>query len=140
MEGDRKPNGNINNRNIQILIVEDEFILAASLQELLESLGYTVSGIADSFEAVLEQITQCRPDLVLMDVRLQGALDGIEAAKFIWNTARIPVIYLTGHSDRNTLERARETLPFGYLLKPVNVTEMVTTITVALNRCEQEQL
>ncbi len=139
-ERDREPVSNSDAHQVRILIVEDEYILAANLKEILESLGFTVSGVADSFESILEQVVRCCPDLVLMDIRLNGVLDGIDAARFLWNTIEVPIIYLTGHSDQLTLERAFKTLPFGYLLKPVNVAELSAAIAVALHACEPVSL
>ncbi|UBF26479.1 response regulator [Kovacikia minuta CCNUW1] len=123
----------------RILVVEDEYVLAMSLQESLESLGYAVPDILDSAEAAIEKALELRPDLVLMDIRLRGEADGIQAAEYIWNELQIPVIYLTGHSDRSTVERATQTLPFGYLLKPIKDQELYVAIKTALSRCEREQ-
>jgi PAS domain S-box-containing protein len=123
----------------QILIVEDEYIIAANLQENLESLGYSVLDIESSAEDAVKKAISLRPDLVLMDIRLQGAMDGIQAAEQIWNCLQIPVIYVTGHSDTNTLERAKVTFPFGYILKPVKAKELYVAIETALSRYEREQ-
>jgi PAS domain S-box-containing protein len=124
----------------QILIVEDEYVLAANLQENLETLGYDVLDIASSATDAINQAAALHPDLVLMDIRLQGTMDGIQAAEQIWNQLQIPVIYLTGHSDTSTLERAKVTFPFGYLLKPVKEKELYMAIETALNHYEREQL
>ncbi|MUH01441.1 response regulator [Scytonema sp. UIC 10036] len=125
--------------NIQILIVEDEYILALNLQESLETLGYTVVDTADSGEEAIEKATELRPNLILMDIRLRGEMDGIQAAEQIWNHLQIPIIYLTGHSDKSTVERATLTFPFGYILKPVREQELYVAIQTALNRYEREQ-
>jgi PAS domain S-box-containing protein len=125
--------------NIQILIVEDEYILALNLQESLEALGYMVIDTVDSGEAAIEKATELHPNLILMDIRLRGEMDGIQAAEQIWNNLQIPVIYLTGHSDKSTVERATLTLPFGYILKPVREQELYVAIQTALNRYEREQ-
>jgi PAS domain S-box-containing protein len=127
-------------RKIQILVVEDERIIALNLQESLLSLGYGVVAIVASGEQAIEKSMQLRPDLVLMDIRLKGDMDGIEAARQIWECFSIPVIYVTGHSDRATLERAKITAPFGYILKPVKEQELSVTIETALRRYEREQL
>lgn len=124
---------------MQILIVEDEYVLAANLKEILESLGYGILGMVSSAAAATEMATGSRPNLVLMDIRLQGDMDGVEAAEHIWNQLQIPVIYVTGHSDRNTVDRAKMTFPFGYILKPVKRNELYVAIEIALNRCEREQ-
>ncbi len=124
----------------QILVVEDEYILAANLQENLESLRYTVAAIVSSATEAFESAVTLQPDLVLMDIQLQGETDGIQAAEQIWDRLQIPVIFITGHSDKSTLERAKVTLPFGYLLKPVTEQELYVAIETALNRYEREQL
>ncbi|WP_341528696.1 ATP-binding protein [Nostoc sp. UHCC 0302] len=124
---------------VRILVVEDEYILAINLQESLESLGYTVPDIVDSAEAAIEKATELRPNLILMDIRLRGEMDGIEAAEQIWNSLQIPIIYVTGHSDKSTVERATLTLPFGYILKPIREQELYVAIQTALSRYEREQ-
>lgn len=124
---------------IQILVVEDEKIIALNLKENLESLGYSVLGITSSGEKAIAKATELRPDLVLMDIRLKGNMDGIEAAQQIWERLQIPVIYLTGHSDESTLARAKITAPFGYILKPVKERELSVAISIALQRYEREQ-
>lgn len=130
----------LSSKPIQILVVEDEKIIALNLKESLESLGYTVVGIADSGEKAVEKVTKSCPDLVLMDIRLKGNLDGIAAAQQIWENWQIPAIYVTGHSDKSTLERAKVTAPFGYILKPVKEQELYVAIETALQRYEREQL
>ncbi|AFZ20505.1 hybrid sensor histidine kinase/response regulator [Allocoleopsis franciscana] len=127
-------------KTVKILVVEDEKIIALNVRESLESLGYIVPAIADSGEKAIEKATQLRPDLVLMDIRLKGNMDGIQAAEQIWNSMQIPVIYVTGHSDKSTLERAKITVPFGYILKPVKEQELYVAIETALQRYEREQL
>jgi PAS domain S-box-containing protein len=124
---------------VKILIVEDEYILAINLQETLESLGYSVPAIADSGEEAIEKAAELRPNLVVMDIRLRGEMDGIQAAEHIWNHLQIPVIYITGHSDKSTVERATLTLSFGYLLKPFKEQELHIAIQTALHRYEREQ-
>ncbi|MBL1198230.1 MAG: response regulator [Nostoc sp. GBBB01] len=127
------------NETVKVLVVEDEYILAINLQESLESLGYTVLDIADSAELAIEKATQLRPNLILMDIRLRGELDGIQAAEQIWLYLQIPVIYVTGHSDKSTVERATLTSPFGYILKPIKEKELYVAIQTALNRYNREQ-
>ncbi|MEB3213518.1 MAG: ATP-binding protein [Leptolyngbyaceae bacterium] len=130
---------NISPQLVRILIVEDEYIIAANLRENLESLNYQVLDIASTAEEAIAKATQLRPNLVLMDIRLQGEHDGIEAAEEIWQQLKIPVIYVTGHSDQSTLDRAKVTFPFGYLLKPVREKELCVAIETALSRYEREQ-
>ncbi|UKO96023.1 hybrid sensor histidine kinase/response regulator [Nostoc sp. UHCC 0870] len=126
-------------KTIRILVVEDEYILAINLQETLESLGYKVVDIADTAELAIAKATELSPNLILMDIRLRGETDGIQAAEQIWNTLQIPIIYVTGHSDKSTVERATFTFPFGYILKPVRDQELYVAIQTALNRYEHEQ-
>lgn len=126
-------------KSVRLLIVEDEYILALNLQESLESLGYTIVDIADSAEAAIAIVIEQRPNLVLMDIRLRGEMDGIQAAEQIWKQFQIPIIFVTGHSDKSTVERATLTFPFGYILKPVREKELYVAIQTALNCFEREQ-
>ncbi|MEH2057283.1 MAG: response regulator [Nostoc sp.] len=133
------PSNKPTKEKVRVLVVEDEYILAINLQENLESLGYTVLDMADSAEAAIEKATQLLPNLILMDIRLRGEMDGIQAADQIWHRLQIPIIYLTGHSDKNTVERATLTSPFGYILKPIKEQELYVAIQTALNRYDREQ-
>jgi len=137
---DTDPVGIPPSETIQILIVEDEYVIAANLQENLETLGYDVLGIASSATEAIATAGALRPDLVLMDIRLQGEMDGVQAADQIWTQLQIPVIYVTGHSDKSTLDRAKITCPFGYILKPVKSKELYVAIETALSHYEREQL
>ena len=118
----------------RILIVEDERVVARDIRSCLESLGYSVLAIAISGSEAIEKAAELRPDIILMDIRLKGDIDGIDAARKIWKEMQIPIIYSTGYSDRNTLERAKETAPFGYILKPVEERELYVAIETALQR------
>ena len=124
---------------VRVLVVEDEYILAINLQETLESLGYVVLDIADSAEGAITKAMELRPNLILMDIRLRGEMDGIQAAEQIWYLLQIPIIYVTGHSDKSTVERATLTSPFGYILKPIKEQELYVAIQTALNRYNREQ-
>jgi PAS domain S-box-containing protein len=123
-----------------ILIVEDEKIVAWDIKERLEGLGYQIVARATSGEAAIVSLAQTKPDLVLMDIQLPGQLNGIETAKIIYDQFNIPVVYLTAHSDEKTLQAATETNPFGYLLKPFQSRELHSTIQIALRRHEREML
>ena len=123
-----------------ILIVEDEGILAMDLKDTLEKLGYYVSAVASSGEEAVELAAERRPDLILMDIVLNGAMDGIEAANKIRSTLKVPVIYLTAYADEDTVKRAKITEPFGYLVKPYNDKELEAALEVALYRHEMERL
>ncbi len=118
--------------NSQILIVEDETIVAMDIEDELVGLGYTVAAIASSGQEAIEKTAKTRPDLVLMDIRLKGKMDGIEAAEQIRTRFNIPVVYLTAYADDDTLERAKITEPFGYIIKPFQERDLHTTIEMAL--------
>jgi PAS domain S-box-containing protein len=124
--------------NGRILIVEDDGIIAARLQSILTGLGYTVAAVVASGEEAIERAAETRPGLVLMDVRLAGAMDGIEAGGQIRARWNIPVVYLTAHMDDNLLQRAMLTEPYGYLVKPVQDRELRATIEMALYKHRME--
>ncbi|MGL5796380.1 MAG: ATP-binding protein [Waterburya sp.] len=122
-----------------IFIVEDEIITARSIAQNLKNFGYQVVGIATSGTKALEQIITTRPDLVLMDIFLQkDDIDGITTAERIKSQLNVPIIYLTAHSDQETLERAKATTPFGYVLKPYNKKNLQIEIEIALHKHQQE--
>ncbi len=123
----------------RILVVEDESIVALDIQDRLESLGYKVPATIASGKRAVEQAGALRPDLVLMDIQLQGRMDGVEAADRIRQQFGIPVIYLTANADHPTVQRAKVTEPFGYVIKPFEERELHTTIEVALYKHQAEQ-
>ena len=125
--------------NTKILIVEDEIIVAEDIKDILEELGYTITAIADSGKQALREVALTRPDLILMDICLKGKIDGIQASAIIWDEFKVPVIYLTANSDPNTIQRAKDTAPFGYITKPFNERELHTTIEIALHRHKLER-
>ena len=127
------------NSHPQILIVEDEPIVAADLKVRLELLGCQVVGAVPSGEKAVALAEQRRPDLVLMDIRLEGRMDGIEAAQEIRRQWRLPVVYLTAYADDATLERAKVTEPYGYILKPFKDRELKTVIEMALYKHHAEE-
>jgi PAS domain S-box-containing protein len=116
----------------RILVVEDEAILAEDLGLSLKNLGYVVKGKVSTGEEAVELAEKLRPDLILMDIKLQGDIDGIEAADQIRKRLDIPVVYLTGYSESDVLERAKKTEPYGYIGKPISVSELRNTIETAL--------
>ena len=122
----------------RILVVEDERIVALDLATTLNNLGYTIAASVSSGEAAIENAVKLRPNLVLMDIRLAGEIDGIQAAEAIRKEVDLPIIYLTAHSDEPTLARARNTGPFGYVVKPFKTTELNCAIEIALHRHEIE--
>jgi diguanylate cyclase (GGDEF)-like protein/PAS domain S-box-containing protein len=122
-----------------ILIVEDERVAAWNIQTALEKFGYTVVANVSSGKKAVSLTETLKPDLVLMDIQLPGEIDGIEAAAKIRNQFSIPVVYLSAHSDDQTIERAIATDPYGYLTKPFKRSELHTTIATALHRCQLEK-
>ncbi len=122
-----------------ILIVEDERIVAKDLQQTLAGLGYDAFAIAATAEQALAIASERCPDLALMDIRIKGEVDGIEVARILRENFGIPVVFLTAHADGATLERAKKTQPYAYLLKPVKVPELRSAIEVSLFRHELEK-
>ena len=102
----------------QVLVVEDDSIIAMDIKSRLQALGYAVSAVVFSGQEAIEKAAETQPDLVLMDIRLRGHMDGVEAAERIHTRFDIPVVYLTAHADESTLQRAKLTEPYGYILKP----------------------
>jgi len=123
----------------RILIVEDESIIALELKTYLADLGYNVVDLAASGEQAIEAAGRYRPDLVLMDIILRGKMDGIEAAGQIRSRYGLPVIFLTAHTDDQTLQRAKVTDPFGYLIKPFQMRDLNIAIEMGLYKHEMEQ-
>ena len=128
-----------NARKYKIFVVEDESIVSLEIQNRLNDLGFDVVGSAASGEKALVKIPVTFPDLVLMDIRLKGSLDGIETAGRLKEWSDIPVIFLTAYADDDTLQRAKEHAPYGYLIKPFEERELYTSIEIALFRYEGEK-
>src|SRR5574341_853964 len=123
----------------QILVVEDEAIVAEAIRRKLQKLGYSVPSTASRGEEAIKKVEENNPDLVLMDIVLQGEMDGIEAAEQIRTRFNIPVVYLTAYSDDKTLLRAKITEPFGYIIKPFKERELQVAIEIALFKHEMER-
>jgi PAS domain S-box-containing protein len=124
---------------VQILVVEDEKIVAKDIQNRLRNFGYAVPAIASSGEEAIKKAAEVQPDLVLMDIMLNKSMDGVETAKQIRERFNIPVVYLTAYADDSTLQRAKITEPFGYILKPFEERELYTTIEMALYKHKMER-
>ncbi len=125
-------------RKTRIMIVEDESIVASDIQNTLESLGYQVPAVAASGEEAIRQAGELRPDLVLMDIKLKGEMDGTEAADQIRHQFDLPVIYLTAYADKETLARAKITEPFGFIIKPYEDRELHSSVEMALYKHRME--
>ena len=123
----------------RILVVEDQRLIAADIENTLKKLGYVVVGNVASGEDAISQSEQVRPELVLMDVRLRGELDGIHAAEIIRDRFNLPVVYLTAYADEDTILRAKKTTPYGYLVKPFNERELRATIEIAFYTHQMER-
>ncbi len=117
---------------VRVLVVEDEIIVARDIENRLNNLGYAVVGLASTGEEAVRAALEAVPDLVLMDIMLKGDMDGIQAAEQINRELDVPVVYLTAYADETTLERAKITGPFGYIVKPFEQRGLHTTIETAL--------
>ncbi|MEI9952825.1 MAG: PAS domain S-box protein [Pseudomonadota bacterium] len=123
----------------KILVVEDDHIVARAIAQQLSRLGHTVLALTSRGEEAVALARDQQPDLVLMDIRLDGELDGIDAARRIRDEAQVPVIYVTAYADDQTLNRARSTEPFGYILKPFEDSQLHTAIEMALYKHAAER-
>ena len=123
----------------RLLIVEDEAVVAADLEARLVRIGYTVCGIAASGAEAIDLAHEHRPDLALMDIRIQGDLDGVETAETLRKELDVPAIFLTAHSDDATFARAKLSSPYGFVVKPFDVRELRLHIEVALQQHEGER-
>jgi PAS domain S-box-containing protein/putative nucleotidyltransferase with HDIG domain len=122
----------------KILVVEDESIVARDVRNMLLGLGYEVTAVVSDAREAVNTAKKEQPNLVLMDIMLQGEISGVEAADKIYSQLNIPVVYLTAYADETTLQRAKETEPFGYLLKPFEERELKSTIEIALYKFGME--
>jgi len=125
-------------QNKNILIIEDDHVIGMEIKERLENLGYNVVARLSYGEDAIVKAGELNPDLILMDIHLAGDIDGIQAAEKIKSLYDIPIIYLTAYADDNTLQRAKITEPFGYVLKPFEERELVSTIEMALYKHSME--
>ncbi len=116
----------------RILIVEDERITAEDLRDILVDLGYDVVGVVSSGAEAIAAVERTSPDLALMDIRIKGEMDGTETARILRQRFNVPVIYLTAHADRQTLDRAKVAEPLGYIVKPFQETELQASVEIAL--------
>lgn len=121
-----------------VLVVEDESIVSKDIQHSLKKLGYHVVGAASMGEKAIELAQELKPDIVLMDIMLKGEMNGIEAATRIREMLHIPVIYLTAYADEATLNRAKITEPYGYIIKPFKEIDIHTSIEMAIYKHQRE--
>lgn len=123
----------------RILIIENEILIARELEARLKGLDYAVVGIVLSGREAIQAASELRPDIVLMDIVLKGALDGISAADEIRTRFDIPVVYVTAYADESTLKRAKVTEPYGYIVKPFSESEVHAAIEMALYKHQKER-
>ncbi len=119
--------------NLKILIVEDDPMIAESLRDILEALGHQVMGIAESGEEAVMELTEKEPDVLMLDIQLKGKMDGVELARLVRKKFEIPVIFTTAYADENTIARASAENPFGYLVKPYGMKDVMASLKVAMN-------
>ncbi len=122
---------------IRVLIVEDEVPIANDIANILEGIDYQVSGIAYNSDKALSELKYNCPDIVLLDINLEGEKDGIDIAHIIKSQYELPFIYLTSYGDKGTIERAKLTRPMGYIIKPFNETDLFSTLEIALYNYSQ---
>ncbi len=123
---------------LNILVVEDEFLVGADIEESLLTLGYVVQKCVPSGPAAIAEVERKLPDVILMDIRLKGEMTGIDAAKIITEKHDVPIIYLTANADINTIEQAKHSLPYGYIIKPFTEKELQTNIEIARFKFEND--
>ena len=127
------------NKKYKILIVEDQPITAMDIKQTIINLGYEVVGIAKSHESAIKKFEENIPDLVIMDICLDGEIDGIDTVKWLYKIKKIPVIYLTAFTDDNTIDRAIETNPSSYEIKPFNRASLNSSIKIAISKLNNEK-
>jgi len=123
---------------LNVLIVEDEILVATDIEESLESLGYTVQNAVTTGQAAIEEVEKKLPDIILMDIMLKGDMTGIEAANIIRKKYDVPIIYLTANADIATVEKAKISLPYGYIIKPFTEKDLQTNIEIARFKFEND--
>ncbi|MDW3209348.1 MAG: LytTR family transcriptional regulator DNA-binding domain-containing protein [Reichenbachiella sp.] len=124
---------------ISVLIVEDELIIANDLQDILESNNYHVIGIAKSYDLAINKLSTKQPDIVLLDIQIDGSKDGIDLANTIRNEYEIPFVFISSHTDRATLDRAKKSKPNGFLVKPFEDEDVFVAVEMALSNFSKEQ-
>lgn len=121
-------------KDINILIVEDEMLLAMAMKTTLIDFGYSISGIETTGKNAIEHVKIKKPNLVFMDINLKGLINGIEVAKYIWDFFKIPIIFLTSYSDIKTITEALSCEPYAYLIKPCRDEEMIASIETSVQK------
>lgn len=125
---------------IRVGIIEDEMIIAEDLRDILESNSFHVCGVAKNYNKAIELIDNTQPDIVLLDIKIKGEQDGIDLAHKIRDDYNIPFVFVSSHSDPQTIKRATEVHPYGYLVKPFEDKDVLVAIEVALSNFKSEQI
>ncbi len=121
-------------KNSKILIVEDEFAVAMDLKSRLQKMNFEVIGIASGFDEAIAKVATDSPDVVIMDIQIEGEKSGIDAARIVWDRFQVPVVYLTGLSEEEVMEEAMSTKPMGYILKPAKDTDIRNQVLIAVQQ------
>ncbi|MEW5900614.1 MAG: response regulator [Acidobacteriota bacterium] len=132
LKKEKQPISRFNSNGCRILVVEDEAIIAMDIQSILRKMGYVHSEVVYSGEESVQKAASGKPHLVLMDIKLKGTMDGIQAGRQIFYVYKIPVIYITAFGDEGTLKRANGTARFGYITKPFEEHELQAAVENAL--------
>ena len=117
---------------IRVLVVEDEPLIAEDIRDLLDSMDYEISAHAMSGEEALEELADNTPDIVLLDINLEGEMDGIQVGEILHKEYQLPFVYLTSYANKSTVERAKHTHPMGYIVKPFDEKDLFTSLEIAL--------
>ena len=125
--------------DVRVLIVEDEPMIAEDISDFLDDMNFKSVGIAYDSETALDMLINRHPDIALLDISIEGSLNGIEVAKIIRDKYNIPFIFLTSHSDKDTLDEAKKTIPYGYIVKPFNEKDLLSSLEMALYRFSNEK-
>ena len=123
---------------VRVLIVEDEPLIAEDISDFLGETNYICAGIAYDSETALDMLVNRNPDVALLDINIEGTKNGIEIAQAIRKKHNIPFIFLTSHSDKETLDKAKLTLPYGYIVKPFNENDLISSLEMAVFRHANE--
>ncbi len=124
--------------DLKVMIVEDEFIIALDLKDIVKGFGYNVIAVATSGNDAVEKASQFKPELVLMDIMLKGKIDGVEAADFIRQKLDIPIVFVSSFSDEESVIRASKVSDYGYLVKPFDIDQLKEVIESALKKHEEK--
>ena len=125
--------------NRKVLVVEDESLIARALTKILNKFNYDIIGIANDSDAALRLLSETKPDIILMDIRIDGKLDGIQTAELIIANYDIPIVYMSSLDDQKTIDRAKQTQPFGYVTKPFEEKDIKIALEMSLFQYDMEK-